>query len=208
MRTYLGHSIEVLDFEVRRQLELVADVVAALASVGDVDGEDEGLVAERLDAVHDLLRQFAVPVHVQLEPAVTVGCSRHDLLHRAGGVSAGDVAGVQGLCGCEAEVEKYFFSLFIFIFQPATNSSMLTVTMRVSRRAAPKKKKRKNCQIIEKIKTSTNYSSSFSKNELQKCLELTNNSSTKKLKSLFCVKLMLFLHSVSVNIFVCTYKKN
>lgn len=79
--SYLEHSIKVLDLEVRRQLELVADVVAALPGVGDVDGEDQGLVAERLHAVHDLLGQLPVPVHVQLEPAVTVRRRRHDLLH-------------------------------------------------------------------------------------------------------------------------------
>lgn len=83
------------------QLELVADVVAALPRVGDVHGEDQGLVAERLHAVHDLLGQLPVPVDVQLEPAVAIGRGGHDFLHRTGGVGAGDVAGVEGLSGCE-----------------------------------------------------------------------------------------------------------
>lgn len=52
--TYLEHPVKVLDLEVWRQLELVADVVAALSGVGDIDGEDERLVAERLHAVYDL----------------------------------------------------------------------------------------------------------------------------------------------------------
>lgn len=99
MNSYLKDPVEVLDLEMGRQLELVADVVAALPRVGDVDGEDEGLVAEPLHAVHDLLRQLAVPVDVQLEPAVPVWCGGHDLLHGAGGVGAGDVAGVEGLSG-------------------------------------------------------------------------------------------------------------
>lgn len=97
--SYLEHSVKVLDLEVRRQLELVSNVIAALPSVGDVHGEDERLVAQRLYTVHDLFGQLPVPVHVQLEPAVTVGRGRHDLLHRAGGVCAGDVAGVEGLGG-------------------------------------------------------------------------------------------------------------
>lgn len=89
-----------------RQLELVADVVAALPRVGDVDGENQGLVAQRLHPVHDLFRQLSVPVDVQLEPAVAIGCSSHDFLHRAGGVGAGDVAGVESLSGCQVRSRK------------------------------------------------------------------------------------------------------
>lgn len=106
-KSHLEHAIKVLDLEVWRQLELVADVVAPFARVGDVHSEDQRLVAERLHAVHNLLRQLPVPVHVQLEPAVAVRRGRHYLLHRAGGVSAGDVAGVEGLCGCEVEHISY-----------------------------------------------------------------------------------------------------
>lgn len=90
----------------RRQLELVADVVAPLAGVGHVHGEDQGLVAQRLHTVDDLLGQLAVTVDIQLEPAVAVGGRRHDLLHRAGGVGAGDVAGVERLRRCGAKEEK------------------------------------------------------------------------------------------------------
>lgn len=97
---HLKHSVKVLHFEVRRQLELVADVVAALPRVGHVDCEDQRLVAERLHAVHHMFRQLPVSVHIQLEPAVAVGCCCHDLLHRARGICAGDVAGVEGLGGC------------------------------------------------------------------------------------------------------------
>lgn len=89
----------------RRQLELVADVVAALAGVRDVHRQHQRLVAEGLHAVHDLLRQLAVPVQIQLEPAVTVWRGGYDLLHGAGGVGAGDVAGVERFCGC-GDVEK------------------------------------------------------------------------------------------------------
>lgn len=89
-----------------RQLELVADVVAALPSVWDVDGEDQGLVAQRLHPVHDLFRQLPVPVDVQLEPAVAIGCGSHDFLYRAGGVGAGDVAGVERLSGCQVKLWK------------------------------------------------------------------------------------------------------
>lgn len=52
--TYLEHPVKVLDLEVRRQLELVSDVVTALPSVGDIDSEDERLVAERLYTVYNL----------------------------------------------------------------------------------------------------------------------------------------------------------
>jgi len=78
---------------------VVTYVVAALAGVGHVDGQHQGLVAQRLHALDDLLRQLAVAVHVQLEPAEAVGRRRHDLLHGAGGVGAGDVAGVDRLRG-------------------------------------------------------------------------------------------------------------
>lgn len=63
------------------QLELVADVIAALSSVRDVNGEDQSLVAEPLYTVHDLFRQLPIPVHVKLEPPVTVWCCCHNLLH-------------------------------------------------------------------------------------------------------------------------------
>lgn len=88
-----------------RQLELVADVVAALAGVRHVHSQHQRLVAQGLHAVHDLLRQLAVPVQVELEPAVAVWRGSYDLLHRAGGVGAGDVAGVERFCGC-GDVEK------------------------------------------------------------------------------------------------------
>lgn len=81
MYCYLEDSIKVLDLEVWRQLELVADVVAALSSVGDIDGEDQGLVAEGLYTVNNMFRQLPVPVHVQLEPAVAVWRCCYDLLH-------------------------------------------------------------------------------------------------------------------------------
>lgn len=84
----------------RWQLELVANVVAALSSVGDVDRKDQSFVAKGLHPVHQLLRQFPVPVHIQLEPAVTVWSCCNNLLHRAGRVCAGDVAGVESLGGC------------------------------------------------------------------------------------------------------------
>lgn len=83
-----------------RQLELVADVIAAFSSIGDVDGEDQSFVAQRFHSMHDLFGQLSVPVDVQLEPAVAVWCCSSNLLHGAGGVRAGDVAGVEGLGGC------------------------------------------------------------------------------------------------------------
>lgn len=92
-----------------RQLELVADVVAALAGVRHVHRQHQRLVAEGLHAVHDLLRQLAVPVQIQLEPAVTVRCGGYDLLHGAGGVGAGDVAGVERFRGCEVVMKDHFF---------------------------------------------------------------------------------------------------
>lgn len=116
---YLEHPVKVLNFQVWWQLELIADVVASLPRVGDIDGEDKGLVAQRLHAVHNLLRQLAVPVDVELEPAVAVGRGRHDLLHRAGGVGAGDVAGVEGLSGCEerwGKWESYLDIMFVLYF--------------------------------------------------------------------------------------------
>lgn len=93
-----------------RQLELVADVVATLPGVWDVDSEDQGLVAQRLHPVHDLFRQLPVPVDVQLEPAVAIGCGGHDLLHGAGGVGAGDVAGVESLSGCQGRSGKWVYT--------------------------------------------------------------------------------------------------
>lgn len=78
---YLKYSIKVLYFEMWWKFELVANVIAALSSIGDVDSEDQCLVPEGLYAVHHLFRQLPVSVHIQLEPAVTVGCCRHDLLH-------------------------------------------------------------------------------------------------------------------------------
>lgn len=92
-----------------RQLELVADVVAALAGVWHVHRQHQRLVAEGLHAVHDLLRQLTVPVQIQLEPAVTVRCGGYDLLHGAGGVGAGDVAGVERFRGCEVVRKECFF---------------------------------------------------------------------------------------------------
>lgn len=99
------------------QLELVADVVAALPRVGHVDGEDEGLVAERLHAVHDLFRQLPVSVDVELEPAVAIGRGGHNFLHRAGGVGAGDVAGIEGLSGCEERWRKWVMRKSVSINQ-------------------------------------------------------------------------------------------
>lgn len=81
MYTYLKHSLKVLDLEMWRQLELVADVIAALSGVGHVSGEDQGLVAQGLDTLHNLFRKLAVPVHVQLEPAVAVRGGSNDLFH-------------------------------------------------------------------------------------------------------------------------------
>lgn len=106
---YLEHPVEVLDLQMGGQLELVADVVATLPRVWDVNGEDEGLVTERLHPVHDLLRQLPVPIDVQLEPAVAVGCGGHDFLHRAGGVGAGDVTGVESLSGCQVRSRRWVF---------------------------------------------------------------------------------------------------
>lgn len=41
---YLKYSIKVLYFEMRWKFELVANVIAALSSIGDVDSEDQCLV--------------------------------------------------------------------------------------------------------------------------------------------------------------------
>lgn len=51
---YLKYSIKVLYFEMWWKFELVANVIAALSSIGDVDSEDQCLVPERLYAVHHL----------------------------------------------------------------------------------------------------------------------------------------------------------
>lgn len=52
---YLKHAVKVLHFQVRWELELVADVITTFASVWHVDCEHQGLVAERLHSVHKLL---------------------------------------------------------------------------------------------------------------------------------------------------------
>lgn len=107
-----------------RQLELVADVVAALAGVRDVHRQHQRLVAQRLHPVHNLLRQLAVPVQIQLEPAVTVGRGGYDLLHGAGGVGAGDVAGVERFCGC-GDVERERLLAFSGCFSTGIDSFAL-----------------------------------------------------------------------------------
>lgn len=54
MHCYLEHSIKVLDLQVRWQPELVADVITSLSGVGDINGENQCLVAEALYAVNNL----------------------------------------------------------------------------------------------------------------------------------------------------------
>lgn len=116
------------------QLELVADVVAALTGVRDVHRQHQRLVAEGLHAVHGLFRQLAVPVQIQLEPAVTVWCSGYDLLHGAGGVGAGDVAGVERFCGCEDD-DKGRFVIFLAVSAPMSTLCCYICMHRFSPRA-------------------------------------------------------------------------
>lgn len=112
-----------------RQLELVADVVAALAGVRHVHRQHQCLVAQGLHAVHDLLRQLAVAVQIELEPAVAVWRGGYDLLHGAGGVGAGDVAGVERFCGC-GDVEKGRFGPLSGSFSTDMDSAVKSLRAR------------------------------------------------------------------------------
>lgn len=92
--TNLKGSFQVLHFHVGRKAEAIADIVASLACVGQIRGEDEALEAQGLRPLDQLLGSCPVAVDVELEPAETAGRSRGDLLQRAGGVGAGNVADV------------------------------------------------------------------------------------------------------------------
>lgn len=92
--TNLKGSFQVLQFHVGRQAEAVADVVASLARVGQVSSEDQGLESQVLCLLDQLLGSRPVAVDVELEPAQPAGRGSRDLLQSAGGVGAGDVAGV------------------------------------------------------------------------------------------------------------------
>lgn len=78
---YLKNSIKVLDLEVRWKFELVTDVITPFPCVRHVHCEDQGLVAEALDAVNNVFRQLSVPIHIELEPAVAIGSCCYNLLH-------------------------------------------------------------------------------------------------------------------------------
>lgn len=92
--TNLKDSFQVLHFHVGRKAETIADIVASLARVGQIRSEDEGLEAQGLCPPDQLPGSRPVAVDVELEPAEAAGRSRGDLLQRAGGVGAGNVAGV------------------------------------------------------------------------------------------------------------------
>lgn len=53
--SYLKHAIKVFHFQVWRKLKLVADVITTFASIRYVDCQHQGLVAECLHSVHELL---------------------------------------------------------------------------------------------------------------------------------------------------------
>lgn len=91
--TNLKGSFQVLQFHVGRKAEAVADIVASLAGVGQVCGEDEALESQGLCPLDQLLGNRPVAVDVELEPAEAAGRGRGDLLQCAGGVGAGNVAG-------------------------------------------------------------------------------------------------------------------
>lgn len=106
--TNLKGAFQVLHFHVGRKAESIADIVASLACVGQIRGEDEALEARGLCPSDQLLGSCSVAVDVELEPAEAAGRGRRDLLQRAGGVGAGNVAGVHGsgrLGGTEKEPE-------------------------------------------------------------------------------------------------------
>jgi hypothetical protein len=65
-------------------LELLAHVLLAPAELRRVDGDEERLRATTLRLLHELVRDRAVAVHVQLEEERLAGRARaEDLLHRA-----------------------------------------------------------------------------------------------------------------------------
>lgn len=92
--TNLRGSFQVLQFHVGRQAEAVADIVASLACVGQIGGEDQGLESQGLCLLEQPLGSRPVALDVELEPAQAARRGRRDLLQRAGGVGAGNVAGV------------------------------------------------------------------------------------------------------------------
>lgn len=80
-----------------RKPETITDIITSFACVGQVRGEDEGLEAQGLSPLDQLLRNCPVAVDVELEPSEAPRGSCGDFLQRAGGVRAGNVAGVHGI---------------------------------------------------------------------------------------------------------------
>lgn len=93
----LKGSLQVLQLHVGRKPETITDIITSFACVGQICGEDEALEAQGLSPLDQLLRNCPVAVDVELEPSETPRGSRGDLLQRAGGVRAGNVAGVHGI---------------------------------------------------------------------------------------------------------------
>lgn len=123
--TNLKSSFQVLHFHVGRKTETIADIVASLACVGQIRGEDEALEAQGLRPLDQLLGSCPVAVDVELEPAEATGRGCGDLLQRAGGVGAGNVAGVHcsgrlGGVGKESETKVFEHSCQTSDTKPCT----------------------------------------------------------------------------------------
>lgn len=98
--TNLKGSFQVLQFHVGRKAETIADVITSFACVGQIRGKDEAPETQGLRPLDQLLGNRPVAVNVELEPLEAARGSRRDLLQRAGGIRAGDVAGVHGFGRC------------------------------------------------------------------------------------------------------------
>lgn len=95
--TNLKGSLQVLQLHVGRKPETITDIITSFACVGQICGEDEALEAQGLSPLDQLLRNCPVAVDVELEPSEAPGGGCRDFLQRAGGVRAGNVAGVHGI---------------------------------------------------------------------------------------------------------------